>query len=252
LPYLDLSGLFVRHGEVQILDDVDLQMERGEIVSLIGPSGSGKTTLLRTLIGLQPAVAGQLSLDGRVFDLAHPGTSRLLHARAAMVFQQFGLFDHMTVLRNLTLAPMIVGRRAKAEVKREAMALLERFGIADKADLSPIRLSGGQKQRVAIARALMTRPSLLLLDEPTSALDPQLVADLIVLLRTLASEGMTIVQVSHGMEAVAALSDRIILLSSGQVQATGHGHRSAALEPRIAAFMKTQSHEIQSAPLDSL
>ncbi|WP_342629503.1 ATP-binding cassette domain-containing protein [Nguyenibacter vanlangensis] len=236
MPYLDLRGVTVRHGAHDILRDVGLQVGRGEIVSLIGPSGSGKSTLLRALIGLQPVVGGSLTLDGAVIDMTAASAGCALRAHAAIVFQQFGLFDHMSVLRNLTLAPTVVAGRSRAEAGEAARRLLRTLGLADKADTLPSRLSGGQKQRVAIARALMTRPRLLLLDEPTSALDPRLVSEVTALLRDLARGGMTIIQVSHGMDAVAALSDRIVLLEEGQVRAVGAGPQAAA-EPLIAAFM---------------
>ncbi|ACI50708.1 ABC transporter related [Gluconacetobacter diazotrophicus PA1 5] len=236
MPYLDLRGVTVRHGTHAILRDVGLQVGRGEIVSLIGPSGSGKSTLLRALIGLQPVVSGLLTLDGAAIDMTAPSAPRALRARAAIVFQQFGLFDHMSVLRNLTLAPTVVAGRPRAEAEETARNQLRMLGLADKADVLPSRLSGGQKQRVAIARALMTRPHLLLLDEPTSALDPRLVSEVTALLRDLARAGMTIVQVSHGMDSVAALSDRIVLLEDGRVRAVGAGEQPAA-EPSIAAFM---------------
>ncbi|MBS1097663.1 amino acid ABC transporter ATP-binding protein [Gluconobacter sphaericus] len=251
MPYIDVRDVCVRHGKNEILRHAGFEAERGEIVSFIGPSGSGKTTFLRTLIGLQSVWQGRMGVDGRIVDMAVPASARILREQAAIVFQQYGLFGHMSVLRNLTLAPTVVAKRSRREAEHEARALLERLGLADKADVLPADLSGGQKQRVAIARALMLRPSLLLLDEPTSALDPHKVRDVGVLLRDLAQDGMTIIQVSHAMVVVSSLSDRIVLLEDGQVSAVGTGRGDAAQQPDIAAFMNTHGGEAATDPTGS-
>ncbi|MFT8952439.1 MAG: ATP-binding cassette domain-containing protein [Gluconobacter sp.] len=243
MPYIDVRDVCVRHGKNETLREAGFVAERGEIVSFIGPSGSGKTTLLRTLIGLQPVVRGSMTVDGRVVDMSATGAAKTLRDQSAIVFQQFGLFGHMSVLRNLTLAPTVAAKRTRTEAENEARGLLERLGLGDKAGALPADLSGGQKQRVAIARALMLRPALLLLDEPTSALDPRKVHEVSVLLRDLARDGMTVVQVSHAMSVVSSLSDRIVLLEDGRVRAVGNGLREAAQEPDIAAFMNTHGSD---------
>ncbi|OAG74606.1 amino acid ABC transporter ATP-binding protein [Gluconobacter japonicus] len=246
MPYIDVRDVCVRHGKIETLRDVGFTAERGEIVSFIGPSGSGKTTLLRTLIGLQSVECGRMTVDGRMVNMSEPGSAKVLRAQAAIVFQQFGLFGHMSVLRNLTLAPTVVAKRTHREAEHEAHEFLEKLGLADKANVLPDDLSGGQKQRVAIARALMLRPALLLLDEPTSALDPRKVQEVSSLLRDLARDGMTIIQVSHAMGVVASLSDRIVLLEAGHVRALGHGRGQASQTPDIAAFMNTHSDDPES------
>jgi len=240
LPYLDVSNVSVRQGRKEILGNVGFQAGRGEIVSLIGPSGSGKTTMLRALIGLQGAQSGTVTVDGRWIDLSAPNAAASLRHKAAIVFQNFGLFDHMSVLRNLTLAPTLVHKRPGDEAEKEARTLLKRLGIEDKAKLSPRELSGGQKQRVAIARALMQRPALLLLDEPTSALDPARVREVGHLMQDLAAEGMTIIQVSHAMQAVRSLSSRIILLQEGRVIHAADSADAATPDHPIARFMNSQ------------
>ena len=215
MPYLRITDLHAAYGAAPVLRGVSLEVERGEVLSLIGPSGSGKSTLLRVLIGLLPPQSGSVSLDGQVIDYRSARAVRALRNRCAIVFQQFNLFQHMTALRNVMIAPLKVQRRPKREVETQARALLEKVGLADKLDAYPSQLSGGQQQRVAIARALAVKPDILLLDEVTSALDPELVHEVLDTIRLLAAEGMTMIAVSHEMGFVREIATRVALMSDG-------------------------------------
>ena len=190
------------------------------MVGLIGPSGSGKSTLLRVLIGLLPPSSGQVSLAGAAIDYHSAAAVRALRDRCAIVFQQFNLFQHMTVLRNVMVAPVKVKKRPARQVEEEARALLAKVGLADKLGAVPSQLSGGQQQRVAIARALALKPEILLLDEVTSALDPELVHEVLDIIRLLAGEGMTMIAVSHEMGFVRGIASKVALLSEGRVVET--------------------------------
>ena len=215
MPYLQITDLHAAYGGAPVLNGVSLQVERGEVLSLIGPSGSGKSTLLRVLIGLLPPRSGTVHLDGQLVDYASPRALRALRDRCAIVFQQFNLFQNMTVLRNVMIAPVKIKRRPAREVEAEARALLAKVGLADKLDAYPAQLSGGQQQRVAIARALALKPEVLLLDEVTSALDPELVQEVLDTIRLLASEGMTMIAVSHEMGFVREVASKVALMSDG-------------------------------------
>lgn len=221
MSFLSVERLSARYGDVDVLRDVSLDVERGEIVSLIGPSGSGKSTLLRTLVGLLRPHAGRVTLDGEVLDYADRRSLRRARDRFAVVFQQYNLFQNMTALRNVTIAPTIVKGRARAEVDGEARRLLGKVGLSEKVGSYPDELSGGQQQRVAIARALALRPDVLLLDEVTSALDPELVNEVLDAIRSLAAEGMTMVIVSHEMAFVRELSSRVVFMDRGTVVEVG-------------------------------
>ena len=200
MPHLDIVDLSASYEKgADVLSGIDLQVERGEILSLIGPSGSGKSTLLRVIVGLLPPDSGRLEVDGTAVDFSDKHSLRELRGRCAIVFQQYNLFQNMSVMRNVTIAPTEIKKRNAAEVRGEAEALLEKVGLADKRDAYPDELSGGQQQRVAIARALALRPEILLLDEVTSVLDPELVNEVLGAIRVLAREGMTMVVVSHEM-----------------------------------------------------
>ena len=203
--------------------DVSFQVDKGETVCVLGPSGSGKSTLLRCINWLERPDAGQIYLKGQPVGVMASGVvmndrdlSRL-RTRIGMVFQHFALWPHLTVLQNVTEAPIQVQRRPKAEALDEALALLAKVGLADKRDAFPSRLSGGQKQRVGIARALAVRPDLLLFDEPTSALDPELVGEVLLVMRDLAREGMTMVVVTHEMGFARDAATRVIFLDRGRV-----------------------------------
>jgi len=221
VSYLDVQDLSARYGAVDVLSDVSLSVERGEIVALIGPSGSGKSTLLRTLVGLLPPRKGRVALAGETLDYRSKASLRRARDRFAIVFQQYNLFQNMTALRNVTITPIIVKRRPRAEVEAQARELLARVGLGDKLGSYPDELSGGQQQRVAIARALALKPDILLLDEVTSALDPELVNEVLDAIRSLARDGMTMVIVSHEMAFVREVASRVVFMDRGRVFETG-------------------------------
>ena len=221
MPFLEITELHAGYGHTPVLRGVSLAVEKGEVLSLIGPSGSGKSTLLRVLIGLLPPSAGKVQVAGEAVDFRSTGAIRALRNRCAIVFQQYNLFQHMTVLRNVMVAPAKVQRRPAREVEAEARALLAKVGLGDKLHAYPGQLSGGQQQRVAIARALAVRPEILLLDEVTSALDPELVHEVLDTIRLLAGEGMTMIAVSHEMGFVREIASRVALMSEGSLVETG-------------------------------
>jgi polar amino acid transport system ATP-binding protein len=204
-----------------VLHGVDLSFEKGEVVALIGPSGSGKSTILRVLMGLTPCTGGQALLDGAAIDYASAASVRKARDRMAIVFQQYNLFQNMDVLRNVTIAPVKIKRRPRAEVEAEATRILARVGLSDKGRSYPDQLSGGQQQRVAIARALALKPEILLLDEVTSALDPELVNEVLDTIRSLASDGMTMLIVSHEMGFVREVASKVVMMDKGKVVEVG-------------------------------
>src|ERR1700750_2534048 len=224
---LDVAGVSKRFGDLEVLSDVSFQVEKGETVCVLGPSGSGKSTLLRCINWLERPDAGRVYLNGAEIGVNGAGVvmgdrelSRV-RTRIGMVFQHFALWPHLTVLQNLMEAPLQVQKRHKAEVRNAAMALSAKVGLSDKRDVFPAKLSGGQKQRVGIARALAMRPDLLLFDEPTSALDPELVGEVLVVMRELAREGRTMVVVTHEMGFAREAATRVIFLDRGRVVETG-------------------------------
>jgi polar amino acid transport system ATP-binding protein len=224
---LDVAGVSKRFGDVEVLSDVSLQVGKGETICVLGPSGSGKSTLLRCINWLERPDAGQIYLNGERVGINNAGIvmgdrelSRI-RTHIGMVFQHFALWPHLTVLQNLMEAPVQVQKRPKAAVRDEALALLAKVGLSDKRDAFPAKLSGGQKQRVGIARALAMRPDLLLFDEPTSALDPELVGEVLVVMRDLAREGMTMVIVTHEMAFARDAATRVLFLDRGRVVETG-------------------------------
>ncbi len=222
MPLLEIRNLDAQYDRsTPVLSDVNLKIESGEIVSVIGPSGSGKSTLMRVLIGLLPPVGGTVSLDDRTIDYASRSDLRALRDRMAMVFQQFNLFQNMSVLRNVTIAPVKIKGEPKREAEERARALLARVGLSDKHDAYPDQLSGGQQQRVALARALALRPKILLLDEVTSALDPEMVNEVLDAIRDLSRDGITMVLVSHEMAFVREVSHRVVMMSDGKVVEIG-------------------------------
>lgn len=235
-PLLTITGLRKSFGEQNVLMSVDLTVHTGEVLAVIGASGSGKTTLLRCLNGLEIADAGRVDAgDGELtLDFAtQPGRRRLnaLRDRSAMVFQHYNLFPHKTVLENVIEGPLVVQRRPRAEVVAEAQALLAKVGLAEKADVHPFQLSGGQQQRVGIVRALALRPQLLLFDEPTSSLDPELVGDVLGLMRDLAQEGWTMVVVTHELQFARDVATQVAFVDEGRV--VEHGDPQQVLrEPR--------------------
>jgi polar amino acid transport system ATP-binding protein len=217
LHHLDIRNLSASYGPLRVLDGVSFTVARGETVALVGPSGSGKSTVLRVLMGLNTPNGGEVQIDGEAINYRSAATVRRLRERMAIVFQQYNLFQNMDVMTNVTIAPVKIRGRPKAEVEAEAAALLARVGLADKHRSYPDQLSGGQQQRVAIARALALRPEILLLDEVTSALDPELVTEVLDTIRSLAREGMTLLIVSHEMAFVREVANRVVLMDKGKV-----------------------------------
>ena len=205
---------------VVALDHCDLEVYRGEVVAIIGPSGSGKSTLLRSLNLLEQPTSGAIYFDGA--DLADKSVNIDLHRqKMGMVFQHFNLFPHKTVLQNITMAPVALKKKTPQEARQQAMTLLERIGLADKADEYPNMLSGGQKQRIAIVRSLAMEPEVLLFDEPTSALDPELTGEVLRVIRSLAERRMTMIVVTHELQFAHDVSDQVIFLERGVVAESG-------------------------------
>ena len=227
---LNVKNLTKKFEGHTILDGMDLEIKQGEVVVVVGPSGCGKSTLLRCINALEPIQGGEIRLQG---DLVEYGSKNLasLRQKIGMVFQSYELFPHLTVMDNITLAPTKVQKRKKEEVKEEAMQLLERVGLADRANSYPRQLSGGQKQRVAIARALAMEPEILLFDEPTSALDPQMVGEVLNIMRQLAQEGLTMIVVTHEMAFARDISSHVIFMSDGVIEEEGTA-KEVFLEPK--------------------
>ena len=208
------------HGAVHALNDCNLEIRKGEVVAIIGPSGSGKSTLLRSLNLLEQPTSGAIYFDG--VDLADKSVDINLHRqKMGMVFQHFNLFPHKTVLENVTLAPVLEKKVPKEQAREEAMALLRRVGLGDKADEYPRKLSGGQKQRLAIVRAMAMKPEVMLFDEPTSALDPEMVGEVLDLMRDLAKDGMTMAVVTHEMGFAREVADRVVFMADGKILEEG-------------------------------
>jgi polar amino acid transport system ATP-binding protein len=230
MPLLKVERLTKSFGAHRVLSDIDLAVEAGDVTCIIGPSGSGKSTLLRCLNYLEVPDSGAVFLDGepigvrwkgnRLFEMSFNELARQ-RQRMGMVFQAFNLFPHKTALENIIEAPIVVRRRPRASAVTEAMALLDKVGLADRAGYYPRQLSGGQQQRVAIARALAMKPALMLFDEPTSALDPELVGEVLAVMRRLAEDGMTMVVVTHEMSFARDVADTLVFMDSGVIVETG-------------------------------
>ncbi|GGU10854.1 amino acid ABC transporter ATP-binding protein [Nocardioides albus] len=217
---IDVQNLHKYFGDNEVLKGIDFHIARGEVVCVIGPSGSGKSTLLRCVNLLEEPTSGTILVDGD--EITDPDADvDALRARIGMVFQQFNLFPHMTVLRNLTVAQEKVLKRGKAESLEIARTNLEKVGLSDKADAYPAHLSGGQQQRVAIARALSMNPDMMLFDEPTSALDPELVGDVLAVMKDLAAEGMTMMVVTHEMSFAREVADKVVFMDGGVIVEEG-------------------------------
>ena len=217
MPHLAVSDVRAKYGSLEVLKGISFGVDRGEVVAIVGPSGSGKSTVLRVLMGLTPVTAGSVRIDDTRVDYASRSSVRRARERMAIVFQQYNLFQNMTVMRNISLAPTKIQKRAWQDVESEGRELLSLVGLAEKADAYPDELSGGQQQRVAIARALALRPEILLLDEVTSALDPELVNEVLDSIRRLTSEGMTMLIVSHEMAFVKEVANTVIFMDNGMV-----------------------------------
>ncbi|MGN6549932.1 MAG: amino acid ABC transporter ATP-binding protein [Pararhizobium sp.] len=230
MSMVSLSGVHKWFGHIEVLKGVDLNVDQGQVVCLIGPSGSGKSTLLRTINALERPERGYIRLDGdllgfrekegRLYELSERDIARQ-RSQVGMVFQRFNLFPHMTALENVIEAPVWVKKENREKAKQAAMILLARVGLADKAAFYPSQLSGGQQQRVAIARALAMRPKLMLFDEPTSALDPELVGEVLDVMKDLARDGMTMLVVTHVMGFAREVSDRVIFMDDGRIVESG-------------------------------
>ena len=235
---ISVKDLHKSFGGVTVLDGISTQVERGDVVCIIGPSGSGKSTFLRCLNRLETPNSGQILLDG--VDLTDPRTDLdRQRMKMGMVFQQFNLFPHMTVLKNLTLAPMLLKKESQQTAEQWAMTLLDRVGLADRAGEYPARLSGGQKQRIAIVRALCMEPEVLLFDEPTSALDPEMVGEVLDVMKELAQSGMTMVVVTHEMGFAREVASRVLFMDQGVIM---EENRPGALfenpqSPRLRSFL---------------
>lgn len=213
---IKIDDLFKNYGELEVLKGVSTHILKGEVVAVIGPSGSGKSTFLRCINRLEEPTLGHIYIDGE--DIMSPKTNiNHIRAKVGMVFQHFNLFPHKTVLENLTLAPMKVKGMKKEEVEEKALILLKKVGLKDKALTYPDQLSGGQKQRIAIARALCMDPEIILFDEPTSALDPEMVREVLDVMRDLAKEGMTMVVVTHEMGFARKVADRVLFMDQGSI-----------------------------------
>jgi ABC-type polar amino acid transport system ATPase subunit len=226
-----------------VLDSVDLGIERGEAIVIAGPSGSGKSTLLRCINGLEPVDSGEIRFEGK--PIARSGKAlSVLRSEIGLVFQQFNLFPHMTVLQNISLGPVKAKGRPREEAEQRARELLERVGIPEKADQFPADLSGGQQQRVAIARALAMDPRLMMFDEPTSALDPEMIREVLDVMRDLAREGMTMAVVTHEMGFAREVCDRIVFIDRGEIVEEGPPDEffKAAKSPRAKEFVDKIIH----------
>lgn len=244
-PVISFNNLRKSYGSLEVLRGITATLDRGDVVSIIGTSGCGKSTLLRCCNRLETINGGELKVIN--IDLSQPNISsqklKQLRTKVGMVFQQFNLFPHLSVLQNLTLAPMQVLKESKAECRDRARHYLDKVGLANKVDAYPEQLSGGQKQRVAIARSLCMKPEVLLFDEPTSALDPELVGEVLTVMRQLAEEGMTMVVVTHEMQFAREVGNKVLFLNQGKVEESGKA-REVLTNPqsdRLRAFLSRMS-----------
>ncbi|WP_157060915.1 amino acid ABC transporter ATP-binding protein [Liquorilactobacillus uvarum] len=213
-----LGKVFNSH---KVLDDIDLNVEKGDVIAIIGPSGAGKSTFLRCLIDLERRDSGSVNIDGIELNPDDKKCVEKVQAKMGMVFQSFNLFPHMTVLKNVMIAPVRVKKAEKKEVEKKARELLKKVGLSDRVDYYPSQLSGGQQQRVAIARALAMNPELMLFDEPTSALDPELVGEVLKVMKDLADDGMTMVVVTHEMGFAREVANKVIFMEKGKIIESG-------------------------------
>ena len=235
---IHVTNLKKNFGKLEVLKDISVDVQEGEVVVLLGPSGSGKSTLLRCLNQLETATSGKIIIDGHDVTDKHTDINKV-RENIGMVFQHFNLFNHLTVLDNMTLAPVHLKLMNKEEARTEALRLLERVGLADKADAFPSQLSGGQKQRVAIARALEMKPDIMLFDEPTSALDPEMVGEVLAVMKELARDGMTMVVVTHEIGFAREVAARVIFMEGGYIveQGTPEEVINNPKEPRTIDFL---------------
>ncbi len=237
---IEVKNLKISFGKLHVLKDVSLNIEKGEKIVIIGPSGSGKSTFLRCLNRLETPDGGQILFEGN--DLTDPKTNLdLCRQKMGMVFQHFNLFPHLTVLQNITLAPVTLKLKTQEEAEKEAMQLLERIGLPDKANVYPSTLSGGQKQRIAIVRSLAMHPDVMLFDEPTSALDPEMVGEVLEVMKDLARDGMTMVVVTHEMGFAREVADRVLFMNEGYIEEEGSPEDifQHPKSPRLQQFFKS-------------
>ena len=222
-PIIEVKDLQKSFGELDVLKGINTEVERGEVVVVIGPSGSGKSTFLRCLNLMEAPTGGSIFVDG--VEITDPKCDINLHRqKMGMVFQHFNLFNNMTILRNMTLAPMTLLKKSRAEAEEKALALLRRVGLEDKANAYPSQLSGGQKQRIAIVRALCMDPEVMLFDEPTSALDPEMVGEVLDVMKELARDGMTMVVVTHEMGFAREVGSRVLFMDEGVIMEENEPH----------------------------
>lgn len=238
-PILEISDLKKSYGEHNVLDDLSFSVDEGEVLVTLGPSGCGKSTLLRCINGLESIQSGVVSLEGEEI-LNNPKELPLIRQKIGMVFQSYDLFPHLTVLKNLLLAPTRAQKRPRKEVEAEALELLERVGLAGRENSFPHELSGGQKQRVAIARALAMEPDIILFDEPTSALDPEMVGEVLQVMKAIAKSGTTMIIVTHEIGFAKEVADRIVFLENGELIADMLPEEVNSSYPnqRVANFLK--------------
>lgn len=236
---IDVKGLCKSFGDIEVLKGIDEHIEKGEKVVIVGPSGSGKSTFLRCLNLMETPTSGTIIFEGQDITSASDHQINKVRQRMGMVFQHFNLFPHLTIRKNITLAPVKLGLMSQAEADKKAEELLERVGLPDKADTYPGMLSGGQKQRIAIARSLAMNPDVMLFDEPTSALDPEMVGEVLELMKQLARDGMTMVVVTHEMGFAREVASRVLFMADGYVleQNTPDKFFSAPENPRLREFL---------------
>lgn len=235
---ISVKNLKKNFGSLEVLKDINMEVTEGEVVVLIGPSGSGKSTFLRCLNQLEKATSGQIVIDGYDVTDKHTDINKV-RENIGMVFQHFNLFNHLNVLKNMTLAPVHLKTLSKEEAKEKAMQLLDRVGLADRAEAYPSQLSGGQKQRVAIARALEMNPDIMLFDEPTSALDPEMVGEVLAVMKELARDGMTMIVVTHEIGFAREVASRVIFMEGGYIVEEGTPEEvlDHPKEPRTIDFL---------------
>lgn len=254
LPVVAIRDLHKSFGALDVLKGISFTANEGEVVALIGSSGSGKSTLLRCINMLEIPDSGTVSIDGEEIKLRGSGQHRQIadehqirriRSELGMVFQSFNLWAHLTILENVMEAPLIVQKRARADVEQEARAMLAKVGIAEKVDVYPAQLSGGQQQRAAIARALCINPRVMLFDEPTSALDPELEVEVLRVIKVLADEGRTMVLVTHDMEFARSVADRVIFLHQGAIEEEGTPDQifDATQSARLKQFLNAANHQ---------
>ena len=240
---IDLQGVHKRFGALEVIKGIDAHVDKGEVVCVVGPSGSGKSTILRCINGLETYEAGRISVDGVLVDRRSASIGSI-RSQVAMVFQRFNLFPHRTALDNVVEGPLYVKKEPRAQVLAHGRELLASVGLADKADAFPAQLSGGQQQRVAIARALAMRPKAILFDEPTSALDPELVGDVLAVMRNLAEAGMTMVVVTHEMSFAREVAHRVLFIDGGVIveQGVARDVLNQPRHPRTQDFLRRVLH----------